>query len=83
MSGVDRELLHRYLWDHSDRQGMIRVHQGGLADKLEVNKFTMSRIFAELIEAGRLKRLAVHQGNFRTYAVTDPDTFVPKEKAHV
>lgn len=82
MSGVDRELLHRYLWDHSNRQGMIRVHQGGLAEQLEVNKFTMSRIFAELIKAGRLRRLAIHHGNYRTYAVVNPDGFVPKEEAH-
>lgn len=77
--GIDREALHRYIWDHANRAGQIRMNQTALAAQLGVNKFTMSRIVGELTAAGRLKKLTIHHGNFRTYAVADPDEFDTKE----
>lgn len=80
--GVDRPLLHQYLWSKSDRMNRIRLDQKCLASELGVNHYTMSRIVHELIEMGRIRRLAIGQGNARTYVVADPDLF-DRENSHV
>ncbi len=79
MSKLDREGLHRYLWDHTNRAGQIRLNQIALSEQLGISKFTMSRIMAEFLKDGWVRKLATHHGNFRTYAVVDPDQIANQE----
>lgn len=64
---VDRDLLHEYLWKNSDRRGMYLGSQKDLAEKLGVTHFTISHIFREMKEGGRVKKVG------RYYKITDPD----------
>lgn len=81
-TGVDRALLHGYLWSKTDRMNRIRLDQKALAAQLGVNHYTMSRIVHELLDAGRIRRLSIGHGNARTYIVADPEAF-DREESHV
>ena len=66
---VDRDLLHEYLWKTSARGGMVSMSQTVLADKLGVTIFTISHIFREMKEGGRLKKIGPK------YYVVDPEVW--------
>lgn len=70
---LDRDALHRYLWDRSDRKHHIVVHQQVLAGLLDVSRGTIVRIFKEMVDAGRIRKLESQEGNIGLYTVTDPD----------
>lgn len=63
---VDRDLLHEYLWKISGRNGFLNVSQKELAESLNVTQFTISHIFREMREGGRVKRIGAK------YKVVDP-----------
>lgn len=54
---VDRDLLHDYMWKHSDHNHLFQMSQKELAEKLGVTVFTMSTISAEMVQAGRLRKV--------------------------
>lgn len=54
---IDRELLHKFLWETSDRSNFMTFSQGELAKEFNVTAATMSLIFKELIEDGRVKKI--------------------------
>jgi CRP-like cAMP-binding protein len=51
---VDRELFHSWLWYHRDGRGFVKGTQKTLAVTLDVTPSTMSRLFNELMSAGKL-----------------------------
>lgn len=53
---VDRDLLHDYLWKKADHNGRIPFTQDKLATDLGINKYTMSTIFREMYDTGRLRK---------------------------
>ena len=63
---VDRDLLHEYLWKHTDRRGIYLGSQTELAEKLGVTIFTVSHIFREMKEGGRVKKIG------GKYKIEDP-----------
>lgn len=67
MAAVDRELFHKYLWKNTDRNGFLKLTQKELMDRLQVSQRTMSRLYDELIDSGKL----VKHGD-RTFRVIDP-----------
>jgi DNA-binding MarR family transcriptional regulator len=72
---LDRDAIHRLLWERRDRRGTTTFKSGELAQELGVTIWTMSRITQELIDAGRIKRLRAAQTNIKTYIVRDPEAF--------
>lgn len=64
---VDRQLLHEYLWGMRDRNDLIPISQKELAEKLGIDQSTMSIIFREMRESGRLRRIG------GKYQVLDPE----------
>lgn len=64
---VDRELLHSWLWIHRDGRGFVPDSQQQIAVKLSLTAPTVSRLFGELVAAGKL----VKQG--RRFRVVDPE----------
>jgi hypothetical protein len=64
---VDRDLLHQYLWHHRDRMNMIPWKTNELATKLGITVYSMSVIYREMTDEGRLKKL----GNSK-YIIIDP-----------
>lgn len=67
---IDRDLLHDYLFQKSDRHNMITISPTELADELGITIYSMSRILGEMRKAGRLKKVGS-----RT-EVVDPEIYV-------
>lgn len=66
---IDRQLLHEYLWKISGRNGVLLVSQTELAEDLQVTIFTISHIFKEMREDGRVTKVG------SKYKITDPDVW--------
>lgn len=64
---VDRELLHSWLWLHRDGRGFVSLPQSEVATALSLTPPTVSRLFSELVAAGKL----IKQG--RRFRVVDPE----------
>lgn len=64
---VDRELLHSWLWLHRDGRGFVALPQSQVAATLSLTAPTVSRLFGELVAAGKL----IKQGN--RFRVVDPE----------
>jgi DNA-binding MarR family transcriptional regulator len=68
------ERLATYLWEHADRLGRIRVHQGDLAQELGYEAKYLAKVMKDLERAGRIKKIRTAIGNVGTYAVKDPSS---------
>lgn len=72
---LDRQLLHEELWTRADGKGRLRINQAHFGDELGVDRVTVARIFAEFLEAGRMRKI---KGGYRRvvmYEVYDPEGF--------
>ncbi len=72
---VDRLALHQSLWSRSDRFGKIQILQTELAEELGIAKPTMSNIIGELVQEGRIKKVAARKRNVGVYMILDPAEF--------
>lgn len=64
---IDRDLLHEYLWKISEtRSHKLTIRQDALAEGLGITPFTMAKIFRELLDDGKLRRMR------KTFFVVDP-----------
>lgn len=69
---VDRELFHQWLWQTRSRGDIVSYTQQEMSKIFKCGRQTPARVIAELIAAGKVKRL--RQGRFQ---VIDPkDTIV-------
>lgn len=68
--------VHRALWARRDRRNAVRVQQTEVARELGVNKYTMSRKFAQLLEEGRIRQVGSRKNASGMYVVEDPDNFM-------
>ena len=67
---IDRDLLHEYMWDHSDpRTHEFEMTQIELAEALLVTNATISHIFNEFKVAGRIRKKGF------SFYVIDPAIF--------
>lgn len=69
---IDRDALHKYLFDRCDVHGKVRVVQKLLANELDVTHYTIGRIFKEFVQEGRMRKIGKEQHNVSTYVVYDP-----------
>ncbi len=65
---LDRELFHAWLWSKRGRKDIIQLTQAEMAEILQCSKYTPNRVIAELIAAGKVKKL--RNGK---YQVVDPN----------
>lgn len=72
---IDRDALHEYLWRHTDRLGKVKVVQRILARDLDVTHYTISRIFREMREEGRVRKIGSDKLNVSTYLIVDPEVW--------
>ena len=78
---LDRDALHSYLWNKAHPVShRVPVHQGELADALQVTRGTVVRVLKEMIEQGRLRKVDSKERNVQVYEVTDPDVWSGKKK---
>jgi len=64
---VDRQALHEFLWEKRGRNDVIPYSQKELAENLGVNLWTINKIFAEMREGGRIRRVG------SKFQVIDPE----------
>lgn len=74
---LDRNALHRYLYERSNRYHRIKIHQQALADALDVTRGTVTRIIAEFRAEGRLRKVESLPDNIGIYEIADPGGFGP------
>lgn len=72
---LDRDALHRYMWDRCNAHHRIPVHQGELADALGVTRGTIVRVLNELVEQGRMRKVDSKLKNVRVFHVVDPEVW--------
>lgn len=73
---LDRDALHRYLWERAHPNShRIPVHQGQLADALGVTRGTIVRVLNELVEQGRMRKVDSKDKNVRVLQIIDPDVW--------
>jgi Fe2+ or Zn2+ uptake regulation protein len=77
---LDREALHRYLWDRSSHSHRIKIHQGRLAEALNVTRGTVVRVLKEMGEAGRIRKVESLPDNIGIYKIADPDDFAAPDQ---
>lgn len=75
---VDRDALHRFLWERANRYHRIKIHQQRLAEALDLTRGTVTRIIGEMSREGRLKKVEALPDNIGVYLIADPDTWKPK-----
>jgi hypothetical protein len=66
---IDRHLLHEYLWKTRGRGNFMTSTQTELAVEFHVTRPTMSLIFKEMAEDGRLKRVGTK------FLIFDPELY--------
>lgn len=66
---IDRQLLHEMLWNTRVRGNFMAYSQTELAEEFGITQATMSLIFKELSEEGRVKRMK------HKWLVYDPEPF--------
>lgn len=75
-AGLDRDALHKYLWDRSTHHThRIPVHQGDLADALQVTRGTVVRVLNEMVEQGRIRKVDSKEKNVRVFQIIDPEVW--------
>lgn len=75
---IDRDMLHAYLYRHSNNRGRITVKHIDLAEDLGIRDDHLGRIMNEMAAAGRVKRIT-SSNNGVVYSVRDPTEW---EKEH-
>jgi predicted transcriptional regulator len=75
LAPLDRDALHRYLWDRSNPNGRIPVHQGELAEALGVTRGTVVRTLNEMVEEGRCRKVSSKLRNIRVFHVIEPEVW--------
>ena len=66
---IDRDLLHLWLWDHKKKNNIVHCSGSDLARTMKMSRHTPVRLFAELVDAGKL--IKTRQG----YQIVDPANF--------
>jgi DNA-binding MarR family transcriptional regulator len=69
---IDHSAVHRSLFLRADRRDRVLINQTDLAHELGVNKFTMSRIITQMVEAGRMHQITKNKYQRGYFKVTDP-----------
>jgi predicted transcriptional regulator len=72
---IDRDALHRFLYDRSNSRSHIKINQTELATQLDVTRGTMYRVLKEMLEGGRLRKVETLERNVGVYQIVNPDTW--------
>jgi len=72
---LDRDLLHKYLWDNSDRLGRIKINVTDLSADLGISRFGLQTVFREFLAGGRMKEFSRAAHGIKIYTITDPNVW--------
>ena len=78
MPAIHRGGLHWLLWERSDvHRRLVTVDQKALAEQLGVNRQTVNRVLARMVNEGRIDKIAGTGPESREYKVVDPAEWQP------
>jgi membrane-bound inhibitor of C-type lysozyme len=73
---IDRDGLHRLLWNRSGRLQKVTLRYADLADQLGLNYYTVAKVMASFVAEGRLFVISKPKSKSGTvYRVVDPDVW--------
>lgn len=70
---IDRDKLHRALFERADRNGQLEVKLVDLAELLDLRADHLGRIIKEMCTDGRMKKIATARHRVSTYQIVNPD----------
>ncbi len=70
---IDRDALHRLLWNRSNSRGRITFRVDQFSEDLGISKYTLSRIMVQFVREGRATKLTGLSSKGTTYRMADPD----------
>jgi len=73
---IDRAEIHQHLWEQSDRNHRLIIHQSEFALFLEITQPTANRLMRDLVHQGRIRKIGTRSRNVGMYLVRDPKDFV-------
>lgn len=77
---IDDNLVHEYLWKRSDRRGVVRIEPSALMKYLGVNKYTVSRLVARMVEDGRMEQVTKRRYRVGLFRMVDPEEYVSESE---
>lgn len=70
---VDRDKLQRFLYNKADSRGVLEMTQYDIAEMLHLNYVSVSRLFKQMREEGRMKIIGRRNKGINVYHILDPD----------
>lgn len=72
---VIRHEVHKQLWQARNRKDCVQIHQKDFAGFIGIQPTHMSRVIKDLVEDGRIKKIAVRKANIGVYLIRNPADF--------
>ena len=69
---IDRDKMHQFFWEKSDRWGVYILNQKKLAELMNIAPETMSRVVKKMIEEKRMSKMGAKRHNISSYLVKNP-----------
>lgn len=69
----DRDMLHKYFWEHTNSNGLVQVRQADLADDLGCSPTTVKALLKELKLLGKVERVPGSRITVLKVYPPDPD----------
>lgn len=69
---IDRDKMHQFLWERSDRYGVYVLNQKKLAEIMNIAPETMNRVLKKMIDEKRLSKMGAKRHNVSSYLIKNP-----------
>lgn len=69
---LDRDALHRFLYEKAGRNGKLTVHLDEISEEFGMSRFHLSRVIQEFVKSGQMKLLDAGHRNVKSYVVRPP-----------
>lgn len=78
---IERDGLHRMLWNRSNRMAKVTIRYADLAEQLGLNYFTVAKVMAAFVKEGRLFVISKPKSKSGTvFRVVDPEIWLAQRE---
>ncbi len=78
---IDRDKMHQFMWDKSDRYGVYVLNQKKLAEAMNIAPETMNRVVKKMIAEQRMSKMGAKRHNISSYLVKNPTDWKIRREA--
>lgn len=79
---IDRDKLHRALFEKANRAGHVEVKLLDLAELLGIRADHLGRIMKEMAADGRIEKISTARHRVSTWKIVDPDEWTGTKGGH-